>query len=512
MVGRGSPRGALGYIEPMTDRPVSEPDVSAEHPLSASWVWAGAHRPPVPRALVEAMREGWSPEGPTAGVHPAAGACARRRQRLGELLAGTTLVVPTGPLKVRANDTDYRFRPGTDFSYLTGCDEPDAVLVLAPGAGRAHATLFVPERRDQRSHEFFTDSRYGELWVGPRRGTREAAAHYAIATAPLEELAKHLAGLEGTAIALVRGLDPSVDALVAPSKVDARLVATLSEMRLVKDAFEREQLEAAIAATVSGFADVVRALPEALRHGERVVEGVFNLRARVAGHDVGYDTIAAAGAHASILHWTRNDGAVRPGDLLLLDAGVEGDHLYTADVTRTLPVSGTFSPAQRRIYEIVLAAQEAGIAAIRPGVPFAAAHDAATAVLVDGLVDLGLLSNADEALRRDAQLYRRYTLHGTSHMLGLDVHDCANARQDLYRGDLAEGYVLTVEPGLYFQANDLTVPEEYRGIGVRIEDDIWVGPDGAVNLSAALPRAANDVEAWMRAQWDQGPTPLRLGE
>ncbi len=494
----------------MTDLPVTEPDVSAEHPLSATWVWAGPHRPPVPRALVAQMTSGWGVAAPTSTTYPAAAACAERRRRLGERLSGATLVVPTGPLKVRANDTDYRFRPGTDFFYLTGCDEPDAVVVLAPGAGDVHATLFLPERRDQRSHEFFTDSRYGELWVGPRRGVREAAAYYDIDTAPLEELPKHLSGLQGTRLAVVRGLDPAVDALVAPSDTDAVLTAALSELRLVKDAFERAQLAASIAATVAGFADVVRALPTAQGHGERVVEGVFNLRARVAGRDVGYDTIAAAGAHASILHWTRNDGPVRAGDLLLLDAGVEGDHLYTADVTRTLPVSGTFSPAQRRIYEIVLAAQEAGIAAVRPGVPFAAAHDAATAVLVEGLVDLGLVPDAATALRRDVQSYRRYTLHGTSHMLGLDVHDCANARQELYRGDLAEGYVLTVEPGLYFQAHDLTVPEEYRGIGVRIEDDIWVGADGPVNLSAALPRTVEDVEAWMHELWRGGTTNLLL--
>jgi Xaa-Pro aminopeptidase len=242
-----------------------------------------------------------------------------------------------------------------------------------------------------------------------------------------------------------------------------------------------------------------------------VIEGIFNLRARVEGNDVGYDTIAASGARATILHWTRNDGAVRRGELLLLDAGVECHNLYTADVTRTMPVSGAFSPAQRRIYELVLAAQEAGIAAVRPGASFTAPHEAAMGVLAQGLFELGILKVEPElALRRDRQLHRRYTLHGTSHMLGLDVHDCANARNDVLRGVLTPGNVLTVEPGLYFQVNDLTVPEEYRGIGVRIEDDVLVTASGARNLSDALPRRADDVEAWMAGLWSSGPTDLRL--
>jgi Xaa-Pro aminopeptidase len=176
-----------------------------------------------------------------------------------------------------------------------------------------------------------------------------------------------------------------------------------------------------------------------------------------------------------------------------------------------MPVSGTFSPAQRRIYELVLRAQEAGIGAVKPGVPFMAANDAAMRVLAEGLHELGILKEDPEtALRRDRQLHRRYTLHGVSHMLGIDVHDCANARNEQYLGDLFEGYVLTVEPGLYFQANDLTVPEEYRGIGVRIEDDVLVTKTGAKNLSAALPRSPDGVEAWMAELWSRGPVDLGL--
>ncbi|MHB1250935.1 MAG: aminopeptidase P family protein [Acidimicrobiales bacterium] len=492
-------------------QPIPEPDVSAENPISEHWVWVGPHRPPCPRVLFEHMTNDWDVAAPGTDVHPAATFSATRRQRLGEHFTGKTLVIPTGNPKVRANDTDYPFRAGTDFFYLTGCTEPDAVLVISPSAAGPRSTLYVPARRDHHTHEFFTDARYGELWVGPRLGVEEAAIYFAIEAAPLEYLAKDLESLAATDVVTQRGFDAYVDSLTTPHVDDAQLAVVLSEHRLVKDDFEVAQLQLAISYTVKGFEDVVRALPTAQGRGERVIEGIFNLRARVEGNDVGYDTIAASGAHATILHWTRNDGAVRSGDLLLLDAGVECHNLYTADVTRTMPVNGTFSPAQRRIYELVLRAQEAGIAAVRPGVPFMAANDAAMQVLAQGLFELGILKEEPAtALRRDRQLHRRYTLHGVSHMLGIDVHDCANARNERYQGDLEEGYVLTVEPGLYFQANDLSVPEEYRGIGVRIEDDVLVTATGAKNLSSALPREPDEIEAWMKALWSRGPVNLGL--
>jgi Xaa-Pro aminopeptidase len=198
------------------------------------------------------------------------------------------------------------------------------------------------------------------------------------------------------------------------------------------------------------------------------------------------------------MHWVRNDGPVRSGELLLLDAGVETRHLYTADVTRTLPVDGRFTPLQRKIYDAVLAAQEAGIAAVKPGAAYRDFHDAAQRVLAEHLVAWGLFGDrpVDEVVALGLQ--RRWTLAGTGHMLGMDVHDCAVARTELYvDGTLAPGMVLTVEPGIYFQADDLTVPAEYRGIGVRIEDDILVTESGNENLSAAMPRQADAVEAWM---------------
>ncbi|MFC7587325.1 M24B family metallopeptidase [Nonomuraea antimicrobica] len=288
---------------------------------------------------------------------------------------------------------------------------------------------------------------------------------------------------------MLRGVDASVDAEVPRGADDDELAAFLSEMRLVKDEWELGELRSAVEATVRGFEDVVRALPQALGHprGERYLEGVFGLRSRLEGNAAGYESIVASGAHACVLHWIRNDGALTAGDLLLLDAGVEADTLYTADVTRTFPLSGRFGSVQRQAYELVYEAQTAAIATLRPGARFRDFHLAAMRVICDGLRDWGLLKQSTDELM-ETGLYRRYTLCSSGHMLGLDVHDCAKARAEVYLdGVLEEGHVLTVEPGLYLQPDDLTLPEELRGIGIRIEDDLVVTADGATMLSAGLP-------------------------
>jgi Xaa-Pro aminopeptidase len=270
-------------------------------------------------------------------------------------------------------------------------------------------------------------------------------------------------------------------------------------MRLVKDAWEIEQIQEAVDVTALGFADCVKEWDQVLLHGERWIDGTFWRRARAGGNDIGYESIVACGQHATTLHWIDNDGPVAPGQLLLLDMGVENRSLYTADITRTLPVSGRFTPAQRDLYDLVLAAQEAGMGAVKPGAAYGDFHAAAMSVLAHGLEDMGLLPvPAEQALEKDSRVYRRWTLHGTGHMLGLDVHDCSAARNETYHeGKLEPGMVLTVEPGLYFQSSDLLVPEELRGVGVRIEDDVLVTEDGCRNLSEALPRSADAVEAWM---------------
>ncbi|GAA3094634.1 hypothetical protein GCM10020254_44790 [Streptomyces goshikiensis] len=301
---------------------------------------------------------------------------------------------------------------------------------------------------------------------------------------------------------VLRGHDAVIETALTDkvtAERDEELRVHLSEARVVKDAFEVAELQKAVDSTVRGFEDVVKVLDKAEATSERYIEGTFFLRARVEGNDVGYGSICAAGPNACTLHWVRNDGQVRPGDLLLLDAGVETRDLYTADVTRTLPVNGTYSDIQRKVYDAVYEAQEAGIAAVRPGAKFRDFHDAAQRVLAEKLVEWGLLEGPVERVL-ELSLQRRWTLHGTGHMLGMDVHDCAAARTEAYvDGTLEPGMCLTVEPGLYFQTDDLTVPEEYRGIGVRIEDDILVTEDGNRNLSAGLPRASAEVEAWMAA-------------
>ncbi|WP_125776905.1 aminopeptidase P family protein [Antribacter gilvus] len=439
--------------------------------------------------------------------------------------------------------------------------EPDAVLVLHPvgtGAGDPgadgvpsshHAVLYVRPLAPRDTEEFYADSRYGEFWVGARPSLDDVETLTGIEARHIDELRDALAkdlGDGGVQLLVVTGSDEGVETLVealraetstgteaevtdltdtterSPSPredlaslrnlagapgtssaplTDASLVEAASELRLVKDELEVERMREAVARTIEGFEAVVRVLPKAVAHrrGERVVETTFDGHARLEGNAVGYETIAASGEHATTLHWITNDGELREGELLLLDAGVEVESLYTADVTRTLPVNGEFDEVQRRIYEAVLDAADAAFAVAVPGTKFRDVHAAAMEVIAARLEEWGLLPvPAAESLTPEGQQHRRWMVHGTSHHLGLDVHDCAQARRELYLdGVLEPGMVFTIEPGLYFKADDLAVPGEYRGIGVRIEDDVLVTEDGNENLSAALPRRPDDVEAWM---------------
>lgn len=451
---------------------------------------------------------------------PATAHTAARRDRISAMYPGERIVVPAGGLRVRTNDTDFRYRAHSAFAHLTGLGtdrEPDSVLVLEPVAGGHEPCLYFSPRSPRTDSEFYASSRYGEMWVGQRESLAEMSALSGLPTAPIGDLEAAVSrDAARVVIRVLRDADPDVTALVdtargdhsvqaAAATRDAELQVALSELRLVKDAFELEQLRAACRATAVGFEAVVAELPKALvvGRGERWVEGVFGLHARHAGNAVGYDTIAACGEHACTLHWIRNDGDLHAGELMLMDAGVELDSLYTADVTRTIPVSGTFTPAQRKVYEAVLEAQQAGIDAARPGVPMHAIHDAAVAVIARKLDEWGILPiSAAESLTPDGGQHRRWMVHGTSHHLGLDVHDCAQARTENYReGILAEGMVVTVEPGLYLKSSDLLVPEELRGIGVRIEDDIAITADGCEVLSNQLPKDPDAVEAWIAGIW-----------
>ncbi len=441
--------------------------------------------PHTPGALVAFMSEGWLDRPPAGAAHPGAPVYRARRAALSRAYPGTHLIVPAGTEQIRANDTAFRFRPGSDFAYLVPPGEQGTVLVMEPYGAAHRSVLFVPDR-NRGSAEFFTDRARGELWVGRRRDVEESAAYFGVDECrPLAALEPYLRELHDAG---------------HPAKrlgVDAGFGEHLSEMRLVKDPFELDELRKAVRVTKRAFEDVIRLFPTA--RSEREFEAAFWSRARIEANDVGYLTVAAAGEHACTLHWTHNDGAVEPGQLLLLDAGVECDSLYTADVTRTLPISGRFSPEQRAIYDLVFAAQRAAMDAVAPGNDFLEPNRRAMRVLAEGLAELRILRvSVEEALDPQHQYFRRYTLHNVSHMLGLDVHDCAVARaQEYLYGKLREGMVLTVEPGLYFQPDDATVPESFRGIGVRIEDDVAVTHDGCENLSAILPSRAGDVEAWI---------------
>ncbi|MGP7960392.1 aminopeptidase P family protein [Sanguibacter sp. A247] len=441
----------------------------------------------------------------------------RRRDAISAQFPGARLVVPAGPLKVRSNDTDYRFRPHSAFAHLTGLgtdQEPDAVLVLHPRADGGHdSVLYFRPASGRDTDEFFSSSRYGEFWVGPRPTLEDLATVLGIETRHLDTLEDALAKDvgAGTELLVVAEADENITVLVEAVRAaagveqgeDARLAEAASELRLVKDAWEIEQMRAAVAASVTGFEEIVRALPRAVAHerGERVVEAAFDGNARIEGNAVGYDTIAAAGDHATTLHWIRNDGKVREGELILVDAGVEVDSLYTADVTRTLPVSGTFTDVQRKVYEAVREAADAAFEAAVPGNVFSDVHAAAMEVIARKVAEWGLLPEgvtAEVSLAPEGQFHRRWMVHGTSHHLGIDVHDCAQARRDMYvGGKIVPGMVFTIEPGLYFKSDDMLVPAEFRGIGVRIEDDVLVTVDGNENLTAALPRTADEVEAWM---------------
>ncbi len=470
-----------------------------------------SHDPLTPPALMDFMTQRWEKRG--VGKPPKVEGVAnfaRRRKALSKAFPGELLIVPTGHEKVRANDTHYAFRPGTEFYYLTGNVECDCVLVLEPNGKSHRHVLYVEPNPGKSDSTFFTDRVKGELWVGPRLGVPESKARYGVDECrPIRELESSLAKIAKTApTRVLRGFSKVTEQSFNGAKKrteerDKELGEYLSELRLVKDDLEVGELSKAIASTHRGFSDVIAELRVA--KSERAIEGTFWKRARSEGNDVGYGTIAACGDHACTLHWTKNDGSVNKKELMLLDAGVEWSTLYTADITRTLPIGGKFSKEQRLVYELVLAAQTAAMKAVKPGNDFLEPNRVAMRILAQGLIDLGVLKcSFAEAMDPEKMFYRRYTLHNVSHMLGLDVHDCARARQETYKfGKLEPGMVLTVEPGLYFQRDDLTVPRKFRGIGVRIEDDVLVTKNGFKNLSSAIPRSVKDVEAWMKKVWSK---------
>lgn len=442
------------------------------------------------------MATGWgTPERTPPVVPGAAAAAAAHRNRLSAQFPGKLLVIASGVAPVRNDDNDYEFRPNSDFYWLTGAAVEDAVIVLAPYPGGHEAVLYVPKPYYPGHPKFFSDSAHGELWVG-------AAPGFSDWTQALDIPVKDVAELElnadtNTLVAGTMGPERQWNRGLA---ISAQLQRTLSELRLVKDAWELGQMRSAVAHTVDGFAAVAKEIPTAINElGERWLQGTFDRFARSYGNGPGYRTIVGSGKHAPTLHWTRCDGPVLERELLLLDMGVEENSFYTADVTRTLPASGKFSEVQLRVHDLVEKAHRAGLAQVRPGNLFSDFHHAAMQVIAQGLFDWGILPvSVDEALSEQGQHHRRFLPCGVGHHLGLDVHDCSHSSDEAYQGaQLEAGMVIAVEPGLYFHEHDLLLPPELRGMGMRLEDNVLLTETGSEVLSAALPIEAKGVEAWM---------------
>lgn len=423
----------------------------------------------------------------------------RRRQRLLDALGDGLLLLPTAPEQRRNGDVLHEYRPGSDFLWSTGFPEPEAVLV-AWRTGRTHrAILFVRPRDPSR-----------EVWDGRRVGVKGAVRRFGVDRAhPIGELWQRLAELlEGQGRVFHRlGADAAfdrrlLDVLAAraqkhrrrqpshPDLVDP--TAVLAAQRLVKDPSERVAMQRAAAISAAGHVAAMQATRAGLHEYE--VQAVLEAEFRRAGSPRnGYPSIVASGANACVLHYHDNDRRMQNGDLLLIDAGAEFGGC-TADITRTFPVSGRFTPAQAAVYRVVLRAQRAGIRACRPGARWDAAHRTCVRWLTKGLVELGVLRGRVRKLVEKGA-YKRFYMHGTSHWLGRDVHDVGAYQDGQDRPcPLPVGAVLTVEPGLYFGPRDRRVPKALRGIGVRIEDDVLITASGPKVLTEAVPKELRDIE------------------
>lgn len=489
------------------------------------------------------MLSGWGEE--TQDVKPLESSryTPSRIRDLAEKFLNERIVIPAGNHKTRSNDCTYMFRPDTSFAYYTGLGEDyeaGAVLVLEPAAdgcsgkteaGKTEAgshkpILFVHPRKDQTTQDYYRSAEYGEYWVGPRPGLAELEIMTGFETADIETLPEALKANAGTgageyAIRVIRESDETITELVeqirfsagfedeeANREKDDLLHEAAAEQRMIKDEYEISEMRKAVNATKRGFDEILKALPSALNkpRSERILEGRFNSVAREEGNDEGYDTIIASGVHAPTLHWMRNTGVVGSGELLLIDAGVEVNSLYTADITRTFPTDGKFTDFQRKLYNAVLESQQAGFDAANPGATYSDIHHACMRVIAQYLYDWGILPvSVEESLSENGQQHRRWLACGVAHHLGLDVHDCAQARYENYQGaKLRPGMIFTIEPGLYFRENDMLIPEEYRGIGIRIEDDVLMTENGPEWISSGIPRTAEDVEAWMARMSEAG--------
>ncbi|MEM9304094.1 MAG: aminopeptidase P N-terminal domain-containing protein [Pseudomonadota bacterium] len=425
----------------------------------------------------------------------------RRRQVMSMAGQDAIVILPSAPLRIRSRDTAYPFRQSSDFFYLTGYTEPEAVLVLVPGRDQGEILLFCRDRDPEK-----------ERWDGPRAGIDGAREQFGMDDAfPIDDIDEILPSLLGdrTRVFHTLGQDPDFDQRLIQWVNQVRshvprsgtnpgefisLDHHLHELRLFKNRDEIQAVARSAKLAATAHLRAMRACRPGMMEYELAAELLHEFHR--ANALPAYEPIVGSGANACIMHYITNADRIGSDDLVLIDAGAELEG-YASDITRTFPASGRFTGEQRAIYEIVLAAQTAAIEIIRPGAAWDAPHEAAAQTITEGLCDLGLLHGDPHECYAEED-YREFFPHKTGHWLGLDVHDVGDYRVDGHSRELEKGMVFTVEPGVYIPP-DADVDERWRGIGVRIEDDIAVTAEGCRNLSSDVPRTVDDIERWMAA-------------
>ena len=425
----------------------------------------------------------------------------RRRQLMQMMGPGSVAILPAAPEVVRNRDVHYPYRPDSDFYYLTGFSEPDAIAVLIPGRRQAEYVLFCRERDEKR-----------ERWDGPRAGQEKAVQEFgADDSFPIADCEEILPGLleECTRVFYAMGSNPDLDKRLAEWVNQIRgksrtgvhgpvefiaLDHYLHEMRLYKSTAEVQRMRHAAKITAAAHVRLMQTCRPGMHEYELEAEFIHECATRGARFQA-YPSIVGGGGNACVLHYVDNRDELADGDLVLVDAGCEYGY-YASDITRTFPVNGRFNPAQRAIYELVLAAQEAAIAKVKPVNHCNDPHDAAVRVITKGLVDLGLLKGTVPRLVKE-QAYNRFYMHRTGHWLGMDVHDVGDYKVDGAWRELEPGMTLTVEPGIYIPAGMRGVPKKFWNTGIRIEDDVLVTTDGHEVLTRDAPKAVAEIEALM---------------
>lgn len=426
----------------------------------------------------------------------------RRKHLINRIGVGNIALISSASMRTRNRDVDYPFRQDSDFFYLTGFNEPDSLAVLIPGREQGEYILFCREFDEKKA-----------LWEGAHAGLEGATKHFEADDAfPIDDLDDILPGLLENKMKVFypmgrnRELDVNLlewinhirnqsrSGVIAPTELIS-IDVIVHEMRLFKNTAELKLMRQAAEVSANGHVKAMQACKPGLYEYQVEAELIYHFNQNGL-RNVAYPSIVATGKNACTLHYTENNAKLKDGDLLLIDAGAECDH-YAADITRTFPVSGRFTEPQKQLYQLVLDAQLAALEQIKPGLLWNQAHDASVEVLTKGLVELGLLKGKINKLIKDEK-YKQFYMHRIGHWLGMDVHDVGDYKINQEWRTLEPGMVLTVEPGLYIPANCKTVEAKWRGIGIRIEDDILVTATGHEVLTAGVPKSIQEIEALMQ--------------